>query len=85
MLNSPALYGTDDWGDQTAMNLYCWSNRDAWLEIPSGWNYCLVGLGRGDYRVSADGRTVRIGGQPLHVVHGAGETLKGWDLVHCSV
>ena len=47
LLNSPALQGTGDWGDQTAMNLYCRSNPHAWLEIPSGWNYCLIGLGPG--------------------------------------
>ena len=55
LLNSPALHGTGDWGDQTAMNLYCRSNPHTWLEIPRGWNYCLCGLGPRDYRVSPDG------------------------------
>ena len=59
LLNSPALWGTSDWGDQTAMNLYCRRNPDAWLEIPRGWNYSLSGLGPRDYRVSPDGRTQR--------------------------
>ena len=34
LLNSPALWGTSDWGDQTAMNLYCRRNPDASLESP---------------------------------------------------
>ena len=64
------------------MNLYCRSNPDAWLEIPRGWNYSLSGLGRKDYRVSPDGRTDRLDGEPLHVVHGAAGKLRHWDLVH---
>jgi hypothetical protein len=84
LLNSTALQGTSDWGDQTAMNLYCRSNPNCWVEIPSGWNYCLVGRGARDYRVSPDGRAERLDGQPLHVVHGAGGTLKHWDLVHLT-
>jgi hypothetical protein len=84
LLNSPALEGTGDWGDQTAMNLYCRSNPHAWLEIPNGWNYCLLGPSPGDFRVSPDGRTERLDGEPLHVVHGQGRTLKHWDLVHLT-
>ncbi len=84
LLNSPALHGTSDFGDQTAMNLYCRSNPHAWLEIPRGWNYCLTGLSPRDYRVSPDGRTKRLDGEPLHVVHGAGGNLRRWDLVHLT-
>jgi hypothetical protein len=84
LLNSPALHGTGDWGDQTAMNLYCRSNPHAWMEIPNGWSYCLLGLGPGAYRISPDGRTERLDGEPLHVVHGAGMTLKHWDLIHLT-
>jgi hypothetical protein len=84
LMNSPALHGTTDFGDQTAMNLYCRSNPAAWLEIPSGWNYSLSGLGPRDYRVTPDGRTERFDGEPLHVVHGAGGHLRRWDLVHLS-
>ena len=43
--NSPALLGSTDWGDQTVLNLYCRSNPEHWREIPTGWNFCLVGLG----------------------------------------
>ena len=76
--------GTGDWGDQTAMNLYCRSNPDTWVEIPSGWNYCLVGLPPGHFRVSPDGRTERLDGEPLHAAHGAGGYFKPWDLVHLT-
>ena len=84
LLNSPALDGTGDWGDQTAMNLYCRSNPHTWLEIPNGWNYCLLGPRPGDFRVSPDGRTERLDGEPLYVVHGQGRTLQQWDLVHLT-
>ena len=69
------LLGSSDWGDQTAMNLYCYSHPDAWLEIPRGWNYCLVGLGPKDYRVHPDGRFESLDGLSVHVVHGNGGTL----------
>lgn len=84
LLHSPALEGTTDWGDQTALNLYCHSNPDAWVEIPTGWNYCLVGRTRVDYVVDAGGRTQRLDQQPLHVVHGAGGTLRLFDLIHLT-
>jgi hypothetical protein len=84
LLNSLALRGTGDYGDQTAMNLYCRSNPGTWMEIPSGWNYCLVGRGSRDCRVGPDGRTERLDGEPLHVVHGAGGSLKHLDLVHLT-
>jgi hypothetical protein len=82
LMNSPALHGTSDFGDQTAMNLYCRSNPHAWLEIPRGWNYSLCGLSSRDYRVSPDGRTARLDREPLYVVHGSGGNLRRWDLVH---
>jgi hypothetical protein len=84
LLNSPALHGTSDWGDQTAMNLYCRSNPHSWLGIPKGWNYCLQSHPSWESRVSPDGRTERLDGEPLHVVHGAGKTLKHWDLIHLT-
>jgi hypothetical protein len=84
LLNSPALEGTGDWGDQTAMNLYCRSNPHTWREIPTGWNYCILGRRPGEFRVSSEGRTERLDGEPLHVVHGQGMTLKYWDLIHLT-
>ena len=73
--NNPELLGSSDWGDQTAMNLYCYGHPDAWLEIPRGWNYCLVGLGPEDYRVRSNGRFESLDGVSVHVVHGNGGTL----------
>ena len=84
LLHSPALWGSSDWGDQTAMNLYCRSNPHAWREIASGWNYCLAGRGPRDYRVSPLGRTERLDGERLHVAHGAAGNLRRWDLVHLT-
>ena len=84
LLHSPALWGSSDWGDQTAMNLYCRSNPHAWREIASGWNYCLAGRGPRDYRVSPEGRTERLDGERLHVAHGAAGNLRHWDLVHLT-
>jgi len=82
--NSTALRGSSDWGDQTALNLYCRSNPQAWREIATGWSFCLVGLGPRDFRVHPDGRTERLDGEPLHVVHGNDRTLKAWDLIHLT-
>ena len=84
LLHSKAMLGTTDWGDQTAMNLHCHSHPDTWAEIPSAWNYVLVGLGPDRFRVDASGWTERLDGEPLYVVHGAGKTLKPWDLVHLT-
>ncbi len=84
IVNSPANHGSTDYGDQTTMNIFCRSNPDVWMEIPSGWNYTLCGRGPRDYRVSLDGQTERLDGEPLHVVHGAGGTLKRWDLIHLT-
>ena len=80
--NSPALLGSTDWGDQTVLNLYCRSNPEHWREIATGWNFCLVGLGRADYRIHSNGWIERLDGAPLHVVHGNDGILKAWDLVH---
>jgi hypothetical protein len=82
--DSTALRGSSDWGDQTVLNLYCRSNPQAWREIATGWNFCLVGLGPKDYRVHPNGRTERLDGEPLHVVHGNNGTLKAWNLVHLT-
>lgn len=80
LLHSTALHGSTDWGDQTAMNLYCHTNPDAWHEVPMDWNYCLVGLGPRDYRVRRDGQIERADGALARVVHGAGDTLGAMTL-----
>jgi hypothetical protein len=85
LVNSPALFGSTDYGDQTVMNIYCHSRPELCLEIESGWNYTLCGRGSGDYRVRPDGQTERLDREPLHVTHGAAGTLRRWDLVHLTV
>jgi hypothetical protein len=84
ILHSPAFYGSTDWGDQTAMNLYCHSHPDAWQEISDAWNYCLCGHGPRDYRIDLSGRSERLDGHPLYVVHGNGHKLDPWNLVHLT-
>src|SRR5262249_36500175 len=70
MLHSPALMGTTDWGDQTALNLYCRLNPGAWLEVEEGWNYCAHDRRPGEVDVRPDGRVVSTRGAAVHVVHG---------------
>jgi hypothetical protein len=84
LLHSRALCGSTDWGDQTALNLFCYTNPEAWREIPRSWNYCLVGLSCGDYRVRLDGRTESGDGLPVYVVHGNARTLGPQTLVHLN-
>jgi hypothetical protein len=84
LLWSKALKGSTDWGDQTAMNLYCHSNPESWLHVPNAWNYCLCPRSPKDYRVDFAGRTERLDGQPLYVVHGNGQRLRQWNLIHLT-
>jgi hypothetical protein len=78
--HSSSLLGSIDWGDQTVLNLYCHSQPHKWREIASGWNFCLCDRKPDEYRVHPDGRTDRLDGSPLYVVHGTAGTLKPWDL-----
>lgn len=76
--HSLALEGTLDWSDQTAMNLYCHANPDTWHELPDAWNFCLASRDPTTYRIRPDRRFERPGGDPVHVVHGTGNTLSHW-------
>ena len=67
---SAALAGTTDWGDQTALNLYCHSQSDGWVEIDEGWNYCLHDRHRGEVYVRSDGHIASRRGTPIYVAHG---------------
>jgi hypothetical protein len=67
---SPALLGSTDWGDQTALNLYCHTDPSRWREVPRGWNYALCRLRPRDVRMTPDGRVVVADGTPIHVAHG---------------
>ena len=82
LLRSHAMIGTTDWGDQTAMNLFCYSNRDAWVEISTDWNYIV--RGPRDYRVNRDGNLEKPDGGFLPVVHGPGHSLRALDLVYIT-
>ena len=84
LLHSEATMGSTDWGDQTALNLACHSNPDAWLEIPMEWNYCLCWRPRNAYRVRPDGRVQRLDGGVIRAAHGAGGNLSPWDLIHLT-
>lgn len=75
LLCSPALLGSSDWGDQTALNLYCHSNPTAWRQIDERWNYCLCGRPAGLTTRAADGQFLAGRGAAICVVHGNAGTL----------
>ena len=83
ILHSPAIHGSTDWADQTALNLYLYGQPDVWSQVSSTWNYCLVGLRPGDFRVRSDGQIERSDGTLAHVVHGNGKTF-GPRTLACS-
>ena len=72
---SPELRGTTDWGDQTALNLYCHSDGSRWQEIPEHWNYCVHDRRVGELHVTPNGRVVSGNQTPIHVVHGNARSL----------
>ena len=78
LLHSEALKGTRDWSDQTAMNLYCHANPDAWQEIPDSWNFCMAMRDPATYRIAPDGRIDRPGGDPVRVIHATAGRLALW-------
>jgi hypothetical protein len=82
LLNSPALQGTSDWGDQTALNLYCHSDPQRWQEIEDVWNYCLFARRKHEVRVDRQGRAVRRDGRLIAAVHGSAGTLSGYPIRH---
>ncbi len=82
MRDSAALAGTTDWGDQTALNLYCHSNSDGWVEIDEGWNYCLHDRYRGEVYVTSDGRLGSRRGTPIYAAHGNARSLYKLELSH---
>jgi hypothetical protein len=73
--NSAELRGTSDWGDQTALNLYCHGAPSRWREIEEGWNYCLHDRQPREVRVLPDGRLASRFGTPIHVAHGNARSL----------
>ena len=80
LLNSHALLGVDDWGDQVALNVHCHSNPGCWKTIEPGWNYTLAGRETDEYRITLDGRAKRLAGGPVHVLHGNDRSLRWLEL-----
>lgn len=80
-LHSAVLRGTSDWGDQTALNLYCHGHNDAWLEVDEGWNYCLHDREPGEVRVDPEGQLCSTKGTPIYVVHGNAHSLNRHHLL----
>lgn len=85
LIRSPALIGSLDWGDQTALNLYCHSKPERWREIPDGWNYCLCGRSRDQFRILPDGRIASRNGSKIRAVHGNDKTLRHLELSFLDV
>jgi hypothetical protein len=79
-LRSAPLLGTSDWGDQTALNLYCHSHPDRWLEVAEGWNYCILDRRPGEFRVLPTGLIVSRSGVPIHVAHGNAQSLRQFSI-----
>ena len=80
--SSVELRGTTDWGDQSAMNLYCHSDRNRWQEIPQGWNFCVHDRPRGEVHVTPDGRVVCRNEIPIAAVHGNARSLRKLAIIH---
>ena len=66
------------------MGRYLHRNPDAWLEIPDGWNYCIIFRDQRTYRITPRGRVESSSGAPVHVVHGNGRTLEPWVMSFVS-
>jgi hypothetical protein len=75
LLHSTALRGTSDWGDQTAMNLFCHTRDGFWREVEEGWNYCLCGRRPNTYSITKNGRLVDRQGRSVYAVHGNAKTI----------
>ncbi|MCA9227866.1 MAG: hypothetical protein KDA47_19735 [Planctomycetales bacterium] len=76
------LLGTADWGDQTALNLYCHAQPSRWHEIEQGWNYCLHDRQRGEVAIRPDGKMVSRRGHAIHVAHGNARSQRKLALIH---
>jgi hypothetical protein len=84
LLHSPALEGVGDWGDQLALNLFCYSYAGACRELAAAWNFALAGRDPLEFFVDANGRFQSRLGMPIHVVHGNSGILRSWELPHLA-
>ncbi|MFO0949821.1 MAG: hypothetical protein U0835_01450 [Isosphaeraceae bacterium] len=82
LVHSPALAGSTDWGDQTALNLYCHTDPSRWREVERGWNFALCRLRPGDIHLLHDGTVIAADGTPVHVAHGNAKMLPQVELSH---
>ncbi|HET6425601.1 MAG TPA: hypothetical protein VFG20_18065 [Planctomycetaceae bacterium] len=80
LLHSPKLFGSSDWGDQTALNLYCHSDPLRWHQIEAGWNYCLHDRLQ-DIAVQPNGRLISRRGAPIYVAHGNAKSMRQFELI----
>lgn len=79
--SSVELRGTTDWGDQSAMNLYCHTDANRWQEIAQGWNFCIHDRPRGEVHVTPDGRVISHRQTPIHAVHGNARSLRKFAII----
>ena len=73
--HSPELKGTSDWGDQSALNLYCHSDPNRWIEVSEAWNFCVHDRPVGCVFLTPDGFVRTHQGTPIRVVHGNARSL----------
>ncbi len=73
--HSDTLGGTTDWGDQMALNVYCYSDADHCRIVDEGWNYCLCGRHPSEFEIAGDGWIHSTKRTQIRAVHGNGGTL----------
>jgi hypothetical protein len=82
--HSPAMHGSTDWGDQTALNLYCHADPARWREVDRGWNFCLHERPPTEFQMRRDGVVVSPTGEPIPVLHGNARTMRWFELSFLS-
>lgn len=73
--DSKLLLGSMDWGDQVALNVYCRSDLDRFMQVDCSWNYVVFARNDADAYFSKGGY-YRCLGKTVNVVHGAGGSLR---------
>jgi hypothetical protein len=74
--HSHAIDGTLDWGDQTAMNVYCHTDPSRREVVSDDWNFLLAWRKPGEVRLRSDYVFTHADGRVIPVVHGAGRQLE---------
>lgn len=78
---SRVMAGSNDWSDQTAMNLYCHADPARRRVVSERWNFCLYARPT-PFEIAPDGRLVVPDGRPVTVVHGNGKSAPWRELSH---